>query len=154
MALSHNSTRTGSQAASFPDPAAKIRKIVDSLPHMTSEVVIAHGPCMDGLSCSLLWQQCYPKAKVYYTKPGEPIGWWRQQVWRWQAWRTGLRVVCLDLVPTNLPAVVRSLPRAHFEVIDHHRGNRDIVLALPREPRVLVSFEPESGYGATRQVMR
>lgn len=121
-----------------------------------AQIAISHGNCMDGLACAALWKRANPGCtRIRFTYPGKPIGKFSQLYWRLLKWWYGeLEVVCLDLIPSNLVTVARSMPTAKFQVVDHHKTNRALATELAQLPNVSVCFEPDSGMGAVHQVIK
>lgn len=119
-------------------------------------IYITHIDCLDGMSCMAIKKQvCKDRHISCYVTPFDSINTWRNRfLLSIMSMFTTVNILCMDVVPRGIEELVAKHPRINFSIIDHHKGNQSRIDILSKYPNVDINYEPNSGCGATMQLLK
>ena len=124
-----------------------------------TDVIFYHKDCADGTMCCSLWLLNNKKSTkfLYPIQPSyDIIVFFSNELKKYKRLlkTNKINFIFLDVIPLNIYKFIISLDKEiNIIIIDHHIGNTEAIESIKNLPNVTVNFQPDSLYGATKQVL-
>ena len=124
------------------------------------DIIFYHKDCADGTMCSSLWLlnnvNNSIESHLYPIQPSSNMNDYYKYKRQYERLleKRKINFIFLDIVPLNIYNFIKSLDkRISIVIVDHHIGNTETVESLRKLPNITIDFQPNSLYGATKQVL-